>query len=216
MKTSEIKDFVKLWLEACGIQAGKLPSEPAIKLGARVLAAYELSEIALAVEVHLRKSRFVPVPADIIAIIEGELPADSVLVELAVRADTILGEYIAQRLGRYDLNHKDSRAMVPRMAAIRSRIEEFRTRALLGKFTDDEIRVMNSRGFNPAGELASGVPGTRIPFRQEVQARAQRIGKPKALGKSANDEAPSPEDQEKIAQNIERLQQKLKTVGANG
>lgn len=71
MKAADFAEFAALMGQTAEVYGKERPSAGALKVMAAALAAYPVADVRRALSVHVRRSKFMPRPADLIEILEG-------------------------------------------------------------------------------------------------------------------------------------------------
>lgn len=184
MNREDFAEFAARWRAASMMQVGDTVEPEVLKLAFDLLAEFDLSEVGAALTEHCKRSRFQPLPSELRRLIEGELPANEELVALAQDGRTPLGRMLAIKIGS-DLARLHPRDLVTRMSVFRDYAEDLRQRALVGEFSEAEIRALVGSGIDPTGPLGPETAGPRMPYRARVQAmagaaKAAQLGAPEA------------------------------------
>lgn len=174
MIASDFGPFLDAWLRLAE-NFDKRPSDGAVRDVFATLADLEFAEVGAAMRAHLRDGDFMARPRNIRLLVCGELPTDTVLRSLAIKGATPLGVKLRELVGHHLMTTGDENAVFYRVQSVRPDAAEFFSRTGTGEFTDDEIRRCTAAGTDPCGELAPGVPGPRVPFREALAARVRTL-----------------------------------------
>lgn len=174
MKTEEYKIFVKSWLATNDMQQGKALKDDAIRQAFELLREYEFEEVAAAVSRHCRRSEWMPKPANIIQILEGEVPDATTMVGLALQAVTPLGVFVRAMLGQ-DLRQLNSRDSAARVKMHMHKITRFVERGRTASYTNADIRLLSGAGVSVCAPLCDGLPGPRRVTHERLKERANLL-----------------------------------------
>lgn len=144
---------------------------------------YTLGEVQAALDAHRFASVFVAKVADVVRIIEGELPGVDTLKALALDRDhpTPLGIMVRRLVGEHLMTTGDDYAVTAAIRGKAAKLDAFRKRVLVGEHEEDELRLIVGAGCRPSGEIAPGVPGCRAPFVPALEREFRRLLSEKKL-----------------------------------
>lgn len=206
MIKSDYVEFSKTWTNVSESQAGKTVEKKVISFVFDLLIDLDLEEIQNAVAIHCRQSEWMPRPAEIIAIVLGALPGAETLFVMAGENETIIGRYVRSLIGG------DALTLHPKQGASRvlskqSLIDDFYSRALIGDYTDDELKMLLVSKIDLFQPIAPKCPRTRIPFRAALSSRAASVVIPNEL-----DYTPSERTEEDSAEGKKQLLKLMSTI----
>ena len=183
--------FTQSWQDVAELQANRASrqlSDRGIRAAFSLLEDFDIGEVCHAIRLHCRgsarvkASRWMPTVADLVEIIEGTLPNDQAIKQLAIDGNTPLGIKARQLAGNHTMTKKSDREIFYAIQGIRPKLEEYFHRTRTGGFTNDELLRCQAAGVDPRGELAPNVPGPRSPYLKPLNERVQALADRKQLG----------------------------------
>lgn len=149
------------------------PSQMAVRLFFGALSDYTIDQIMSAADIHAKKSKFFPTPADFITILDGGEITQSEIIAMARLAKTPLGCLARIHIGTWDLDTQNAFYLADRASECLALLPEWRSAAKNGDYTDHQLSVMLKHNVNPVSAFADGIAGPANPAL--VVERANRI-----------------------------------------
>jgi hypothetical protein len=179
-KQTDLLEFTRAW-KKMGLHYRREVEAAEANLAYGLLAEYELDEVRQAMHRAARVCRFMPVAADIIAQIRGELPRAVSQYGLAQNADTILGIKVLQMANRLHLAQLSARDGIQRIESLQVPIKKFVFDWQNGDIRSTDLALIVKAGIDVCEPLCFGLPGVRPPFQDAISNRAAIIAAQKQL-----------------------------------
>jgi len=220
VRAEDMARFTQSWQDVAELQANRASrqlSDRGIRAAFSLLEDFDIGEVCHAIRLHCRgsarvkASKWMPTVADIVEIIEGALPNDQAIKQLAIEGDTPLGIKARQLIGNHTMTKKSDQEIFYAVQGIRPKLEEYFHRTRTGAYTDDEILRCQAAGVGPSGELAANVPGPRSLYLRTLNERVRTLADRKQLG---DGKAPATERKDTSEEALRARDAALKSMSA--
>jgi len=158
MTKDDFTAFAKAWNAAYELcSRGKTCSAGATNLAFEALSIYDVNQITGALSQHCRSAsaKYGLVPADVVALIDGEKPNTDQIIAAAMKPRTALAVLCRIEIGSWNLDNWDRHQLKPLAESCIAQIPEWKQRIEADGLLDHEQMAMIRHGVNPkAGQLA--------------------------------------------------------------
>jgi len=160
MRDQDFDAFSEAWSAAYELcSRGKTCSPGATNLAFEALSIYELQQVTAALSQHCRSAdaKYGLVPADVVALIDGETPTPDQIIAAAMKPRTALAVLCRIEIGSWNLDNWDRHQLKPLAESCIAQIPEWRQRIDAGGLLEHEREAMTRHHVDPkAGQLAAG------------------------------------------------------------
>jgi len=161
MNDRDFNAFSEAWNAAYELcSRGRTCSAGATNLAFEALSIYALEQITGALSQHCRSAsaKYGLVPADVVALIDGEKPNTDQIIAAAMKPKTALAVLCRIEIGSWNLDNWDRHQLKPLAESCIAQIPEWKQRIEAGELLDHEQMAMLRYGVNPkAGQLAGPI-----------------------------------------------------------
>lgn len=145
MNSVDERAFAEMW-RAAWQNLGKTITAAQLKLSFAALAEYSIDQIRWALTRHIKDpiaGKYPPIPAHIVAQIDGTPPTADEVIAAARLAQTPLGVLAKAHIGSWDLSNLDHYQLRARGAECLQLMPSWQEKIRTGAYSDHEKRLMN-------------------------------------------------------------------------